>query len=88
MSGNDIDNSSSIGPVRVVVKQDGIGRTGGIVLGVFAGLAFGISAAALGGMVFRDNDLRNELEKTQTEYRVLLNHVMELEAAQKADSKR
>ena len=80
VSGNDIDNSSSTGPVKVIVKQDGIGRTGGIVLGVFAGLAFGVSVAALGGMIFRDNDLRNELEKTQTEYRVLLNHYMELQA--------
>lgn len=80
VSGNDIENNSSTGPIKVIVKQDGIGRTGGIVLGVFAGLAFGVSVAALGGMIFRDNDLRNELEKTQTEYRVLLNHYMELQA--------
>ena len=47
VSGNDIDNSSSTGPIKVVVKQDGIGRTGGIVLGVFAGCAFGVAIMTL-----------------------------------------
>lgn len=41
----DIENSShaTTGPVRVIVKQDGVGRTGGIVIGIVAGLALGMA---------------------------------------------
>lgn len=86
VSGHDIENNSSVGPVRVIVRQDGIGRTGGIVLGVFAGLAFGIAICSLVVMNLRDGDLRTEMRNTQVETRVMINHVMELEANQKAMS--
>lgn len=87
VSGNDIgdiDNSSSTGPIKVVVRQDGIGRTGATVIAVCAGLALGLAAMALVIMLFRDDSLRQEMRSTQVEYRVLLNHTMELEAKQKA----
>lgn len=86
VSGHDIDANSqaTTGPIKVIVRQDGIGRTGAAVLAALAGLALGISGTALTLMLLRDGGLNRELDKTQTEYRVLLNHVMELEAAQKA----
>lgn len=60
---------------RAIVYQDGIGRTGGIVLGIVAGLALGI---AVGGLVFFGisyRELEREVRLQQLkldEYRVAL----------------
>lgn len=80
MRGDSNDSTAYTGPIKVIVRQDGIGRTGGIVLGVVAGLALGLAAMSLVLMLLRDNDLRTQMRKTETEYRVVLNHYMELEA--------
>ncbi len=77
MSGNDIGSSASAGDVQVIVKQDGIGRTGGIIVAVFSGLAFGISIGALVLMLLRDNGLREQMQKTEKENRLTQYYLMD-----------
>ena len=82
VSGDDIDNTAYTGPIKVVVRQDGIGRTGGIVLGVVAGLALGLAGMTLSMMILRDTDQReasdkrhaevmDQMRKTETEARMV-----------------
>lgn len=84
IAGTDIDNQSSAttGPIKVVVRQDGIGRTGGIVLGCVAGTALGIAIMTAALMIMRDhskeiaaqqseNRFMEQLRKTETEARMV-----------------
>lgn len=75
VSGHDIENNSSTGPIKVIVKQDGIGRTGGIVLGIVAGLGFGLGLVTLTTTTRDYRELEREVRLQQLkldEYRVAL----------------
>lgn len=80
VAGNDIDNSSNVGPIRVIVKQDGIGRTGGIVLGVFAGMAFGVSVFALIQSKLDNTRSQEDARLAEREARMLQYYLLELDA--------
>lgn len=82
VSGNANENNASTGPIKVVVRQDGIGRTGGIVLGCVAGTALGIAMMTATLMILRDNSreiaaqqsenrLMEQLRKSETESRMV-----------------
>lgn len=85
---NDNSSTAETGPIKVlvrpevIIKQDGIGRTGGIVLGVVSGLALGLAGMTLAMMVMRDDDQRaaadkrhaevmEQMRKTETEARMV-----------------
>ena len=72
VSGNDIENSSNAttGPIKVVVKQDGIGRTGGVVISIVAGLALGLGVMAVVLMGMRDRDRDERVDKLEKENRL------------------
>lgn len=71
VSGISNDSYAETGPVKVIVKQDGIGRTGGIVLGIFAGLGFGIAVVTLILKLSGDAATQEQLRKTETEARMV-----------------
>lgn len=60
LTGADNENTSSASTGRISVKviQDGIGRTGGIILAIFVGLAFGMS----GMLVAWHGDLKQSVQ--------------------------
>lgn len=75
VAGNDNSSRAETGPVKVIVKQDGIGRTGGIVLGVFAGVAFGMSVMTiyLFGTSYRELERESRLQQLKMdEFRMAL----------------
>lgn len=80
LTGNDNDATACTGPIKVVVRQDGIGRTGGIVLGIFAGCAFGMAVMTLIVALLRDADLREDLRKAQTQAALLERRYIDLES--------
>jgi hypothetical protein len=80
VSGNDVENTATTGDVKVIIKQDGIGRTGGIVLGVVAGLALGIAVITLVDSI-RNTDRTEEASKlAEREARMLQYYLLELDA--------
>lgn len=80
VSGNSNDSYAETGPIKVIVKQDGIGRTGGIVLGVFAGMAFGISALTLVDSILNTRRSEEAARIAEREARMLQYYLLELDA--------
>jgi len=79
LRGPENNNELSTGPIKVIVKQDGIGRTGGIIVACFAGTALGIAVMAVVLMSMRDRDHIDDIAQIRMESRISQEKLNKLE---------